>query len=203
MKKRLLVVASYITSTCERHGTLVCFATLTLLMSLLAGRYAITSTTGTHASSIPSLATIHVKNDRRTTHPSQAKTPRTQEEAQEIQKLDTNHPSEIAKDDTPTQPSKNTSTPSPNTQVAPPTTSQYEDTHPSTPEEEKQQLTVANCPDGLRRGYAKLFSTYEEAYAWWNTQVTTQGSPHYNETGSIGVLTHPEFVGEIYAVAFS
>lgn len=66
----------------------------------------------------------------------------------------------------------------------------------------KPLLTVANCPDYLKDGYAKLFATEDEAYTWWNEQVTTEGSPYYGMKGSIDSRADPYFTGILWGVMF-
>lgn len=69
---------------------------------------------------------------------------------------------------------------------------------------QKPQLTIAiyEANEWNSGGYDKLFTTYDEAYAWWNEQVTTPGNPHYQGGGTIGTLTLPDYDGAIYGVAF-
>ncbi|MCR0348152.1 hypothetical protein DWW36_04830 [Erysipelotrichaceae bacterium AF15-26LB] len=54
------------------------------------------------------------------------------------------------------------------------------------PEEKLPVMTVDNFPSNLLGNSGRAFSTYDEAYAWANEQVKTEGSPWYGYYMEIG-----------------
>lgn len=98
----------------------------------------------------------------------------------------TNKPAE--KPSKPSTPNKPSEPPRPNEQPKPDKPVQ------------KPQLTVANAPDWMR-DYEGLYTTYDNAYNWANTQIRTEGSPYYGKTEIIiTTLDDPEFIGVLYGV---